>query len=670
MLKTRFLIFLTPIGIYVLWLLIRLAIRKRPSRFEVSVGLSVLLLLYFLTSVGTGIFWVAAQELPIFDWHYLPGYILLLLGLAHVVLHWKSVAIFLQKRAPAPLVKPDGTGFRGWIKLLSYGCLGIMVCGAAFMVGTRYASQNFQFSDAGGDALNASAASVAEEGKPIEPRRLRMAPLAVTLAQVYHDGCSYPNRFNLPGITLRVRPPVLKEYPGKLLVQLPARQTQGGASVLEAYTRWYDGVGADQGTLDLGQLSTLLYYTQGISKTLERPGMTFDLRTAASAGALYPVNTYVLAHKVEGLAPGIYYYDPKQSALVQVREGDAMETLAALSGSPEAIRSAPATVIFTTTFGRTAFKYAERSYRYVAMDSGHAAYNLSLSAAALGFRAPMVVRFDDSGVNQLLALDPASEFTLLIQPIGSAPVSKEGEPRFLPALASGAGMKKGSLLDLIHGGTGLRKGKTVGLRELFPEGDAPGKGRLSLPAPAQGGSLLPVIQRRRSVRTFSGKSMGMEELSALCAAAAGYGKSPATPDPLLSSSSPLDLYLFARDVRGLAQGIYRYHPNGHSLELVRSGDFAKATLKACFEQEFCGTANVVFFKTAKWDYLSYPDGDRGYRYACLRAGFMGEGLYLQGTALDIGVCGVGAFEDGAVGKVLELDPAKEACLYITAAGKL
>jgi SagB-type dehydrogenase family enzyme len=644
--------------------------RKRPSRFEVSVGLSVLLLLYFLTSVSTGIFWVAAQELPIFDWHYIPGYILLMVGLAHVVLHWNSVALFLRKRAPRAVVETDGTGFRGWVKTLSLGFLGILVCGVTFMVGTRYASQNFQFSEGAGDAVSVLGMSAGEEGKPIAPRRLRTAPVTVTLAQLYHDGCSYPNRFNLPGITLRVKPPVYKEYTDKPVVKLPPWETKGGSSVLEAYGRWYDGTGSDQASITLNQLSTLLYYTQGISKTLERPGMTFELRTAASAGALYPVNTYVLVHKVDGVAPGIYYYDPKQAALVQVKDGDPTEALAGASGSPEAIRSAPVTVLFTATFGRTAFKYGERSYRYVAMDTGHASYNLALSAGNLGLRAPLVGRFDDAQVNQLMGLEAATEFTLLIQPIGSAPVSKDAEPRFLSSIGTGAGLKKGSLLDLIHGGTGLRKGKTVGPRVLFPEMDAPGKGRLNLPAPAKGSSLLPTIMRRRSVRDYSGKTMEQDELSALCAASAGFGKAPVSADPLWSGSSPLDLYLFVRDVRGLAQGIYRYHPNGHSLELVRTGDFAKAIMKACLEQEFCGTANVVFFKTINWDNLSYPDGDRGYRYACLRAGFMGEGLYLQGTALDIGVCGVGAFSDGAVGKILDLDPAKDVCLYVTAAGKL
>ena len=669
MLRPRVVLFLAPIGVYLLWLLSRLVFRRKPSRFEVSVGLSILLLLYFLTTVGTGIFWVAAQELPIFDWHYLPGYLLLLIGLTHVVLHWKTLALFFRKRAPEALVARDGSGFRGWVRGTSFALLGLAVGGALFLAGTRFASQRFSFTDGGGE-LGTLSSSNATEGNPLEPRRLRAAPVSVTLAQLYHEGCSYPNRFNLPGLTIRTRPIVIKDYPGLSATRLPEPQASGGTSILDAYWRWYSAEGQEATSLRLDQVSTLLYHTQGISKTLQLRGMAFDLRTAPSAGALFPVNVYLLASRVEGLASGLYYYNPKQDALVLVQAGEHAGTLAGLSGSPELIRSAPVTLLFTSTFGRTAFKYGERSYRYVNMDTGHAAYNAALCAASLGLRAPMVARFDDAGVNRLLGLDGMTEGTLLIQPLGAGKGTPGKEPRFLPAPFGGTGGAKGSFLDLIHGGTSLRLGQTMGVQMVFPEMDAPAEGRVSLPAPASGKPLFTAIRGRRSVRNYSGGSIELAELSALCASSAGGGKTPGITDPLLSGSAPLQMYVMVRDVRSLAPGIYRYHPRNHELEPLRAGDFSKACMKACFEQEFCGTANAVFFKTVKWDSLAYPDGDRGYRYACLRAGFMGEGLYLQGAALNLGVCGVGAFEDGAVAKLLEMDPAKEICLYVTAAGKL
>jgi hypothetical protein len=53
--------------------------------------------------------------------------------------------------------------------------------------------------------------------------------------------------------------------------------------------------------LPLSHLSRLLWAAQGITKKIYGHG----LRTAPSAGALYPVETYVAAHMVEGLDPGI-----------------------------------------------------------------------------------------------------------------------------------------------------------------------------------------------------------------------------------------------------------------------------------------------------------------------------------------------------------------------------
>jgi hypothetical protein len=100
-----------------------------------------------------------------------------------------------------------------------------------------------------------------------------------------------------------------------------------------------------------------------------------------------------------------------------------------------------------------------------------------------------------------------------------------------------------------------------------------------------------------------------------------------------------------RHVEGLGAGIYRYVPASHALRRTKEGDYSATCESASLQQEFCGTADVVFVKTVAWRDLLVPDGDRGYRYACLRAGVAGEGLYLAGSALGIGVCGVGAFED-------------------------
>lgn len=663
MLRARFALFLAPLCLYLGWLLLKALLRRKPSRFEVTVGLSVLLLLYFLVVVGTGIFWVAAQELPVFDWHYLPGYVLLLLALAHVVLHWKSVAAFLRRGAPAGLKSEDGNRFTGWLRYTGYGLVGLLAGGACFFAGTRFGSPRFHFS--GTEGAWKTTQAMGSEGDPIRPKYLKASPVTSTLSQLYHQGCAYPNTFELPGLTLQGRPPVTKDYGDKPTLPLPDPKADSPVAVGEAYLRWVSGEGRDGASLSLTELSQLLHHSQGIRETLEFRGRSFDFRTAASAGALYPVNLYVLAQRVEGLAPGLYHYNPKLKALVSLDPAARSEVLAAASGSPEAIRSAPATVIYTVTFGRTAFKYRDRSYRYVNMDTGHAAYNLALCAAALGLRAPLSARFDDDKVQALLGLNATEEGALLVQPLGAAAEPEGQEPRFHPVQGREG---QGSFIDLIHGGTAFTRGKTLGRRLAFPPMDRPGEGRISLPAPEKGKGIHAAILARKSIRDFSERPMSKAQLSALCQASSGYGRTPGFQDPLLGSSAPLDLRILVRSVEGLEPGIYRYHPADHSLEPLKQGAFSSACMKASLEQEFCGTAQAVFLKVVTWSLMEYPDGDRGYRYACLRAGLMGEGLYVQGAALGLGVCGVGAFEDGSIGKLLGLDPKKEACLYLTAVG--
>ncbi len=670
MLTARFVLFLLPVALFLMWLGLRTALGNRPSRFVATTVFSLVLLLYFLVVVGTGIFWVAAQELPVFDWHYLPGYILLIMTLVHVVLHWSSITALLRRSAPQAIVEHGGARFVPWVRtagcVLAAGTAGALV----FFLGVRHGSRTLAFTiqDVQGGA-GASTRKLA--AKPlVAPILVQSGGTSTTLAEYYQEGSSYPARASLPGLTLSERPQVYKEYPGHAEVALPPVKSEGGGAILEAFQAWISGAARPEaGELTLGQLSLLLYHTQGISKTLRVRGLAYDLRTAPSAGALYPVNVYVLVTKVAGLAPGLYYYHPKRAALLLVKADPMLaDQLQMLSGSPDLYDDAPATVIFTVTFGRTAFKYRERAYRYVAMDTGHAAYNLGVCAASLGFCAPLIGRFDDVALNALVDVDPSVEAGFLIMPIGGSK-GVSPEPTFQSDAAGRGGPSKVTFVGLIHGGTSLRLAGGSGQMPRHPSRVEGGPKDIPLPAPAQGTSLLPAIFARRSGRAYSTEPVSLEELSALCAASAQAQKDPGPGNPLLAYSAPLTLYALVHNVRDLGPGVYRYIPATHALQLVRKGDVSKACQEACFEQEFCGTAAVVFVKTVTWSDVLYPDGDRGYRYVNLHAGIMGEGLYVQSTALGLGVCGVGAFEDSGVASILGIVPGEEVPLYVTAVGK-
>lgn len=161
------------------------------------------------------------------------------------------------------------------------------------------------------------------------------------------------------------------------------------------------------GLEDVGQL---LWAAQGITG----PG---GLRTAPSAGALYPLELYVVAGEVDGLAPGVYHYSPPDHALRLLAAGDNRSALsqAALGQAP--VADAPAVIALAAVFERTTAKYGERGEDYVHMEVGAAAQNVYLQATALGLGTVFIGAFDDEAVGRVLRLDE-DETILCLMPVG------------------------------------------------------------------------------------------------------------------------------------------------------------------------------------------------------------------------------------------------------------
>jgi SagB-type dehydrogenase family enzyme len=162
--------------------------------------------------------------------------------------------------------------------------------------------------------------------------------------------------------------------------------------------------------LTLAQVAQLLWAAQGIT---HRDGR----RTAPSAGALYPLELYLVAGHVQGLVAGVYRYVPPTHELERVSEGDARAALCRAALGQEWVAQAPVVVVVAAVERRTTRKYGARGRQYVHLEAGHAAQNTLLQATALGLGAVMVGAFDDEAVRRVLAL-PAEETTLYIMPIG------------------------------------------------------------------------------------------------------------------------------------------------------------------------------------------------------------------------------------------------------------
>lgn len=197
-------------------------------------------------------------------------------------------------------------------------------------------------------------------------------------------------------------------------VSLPAPPTAGAISLEEALARRRSVREFIPGALTLAEISRLLWAAQGVTE----PGR----RTAPSAGATYPLEIYLVAGDVEGLAAGVYRYRPGRHRLEAVTDDDIRLTLAAAAWGQGCVRRAAAVVAIAAVFERTAARYGERGERYVHMEAGHAAQNLLLQATALGLGAAPVGAFSDTLVSRLLRL-PDGETPLYLIPVGRSPRS-------------------------------------------------------------------------------------------------------------------------------------------------------------------------------------------------------------------------------------------------------
>ncbi len=158
------------------------------------------------------------------------------------------------------------------------------------------------------------------------------------------------------------------------------------------------------------EISQLLWAAQGMTS---RDG----LRTAPSAGALYPLELYLVVGAVQGLEAGIYNYVPDGHRLVRKVSGEHRRELAAAALGQECVADAAVVLVFASVERRTTRKYGSRGARYIHIEVGHAAQNVLLQATALGLGAVVVGAFDDAKVAALLNL-PAGEAPLYLVPLG------------------------------------------------------------------------------------------------------------------------------------------------------------------------------------------------------------------------------------------------------------
>ncbi|MBA5608464.1 SagB family peptide dehydrogenase [Duganella sp. FT3S] len=603
---------LLPTILYAAGLAARMLLRRgRPSRQALNLQLSLLLMLYLAATAGLGLFWVARQQLPVFDWHYLFGYGTLALALIHLYFNLPAALQALRRPPHAAASPPAGRG-RG-------RRAGMAAAMAAALVAAWWLGAGWQV------ARHAPLASLPAASPNVEAVLRYHADSSASRRQVLDRA---------PALDWGQAPPAFKAYPAAAHIRL-SRGDVGWRGLSAAL----GGAGARTDALRLPELGDLLYLSAGV--TGRREGGR-ALRAAPSAGALFSSELYLLVRAVQGLAPGVYHYDADQERL------DVLGPLPADSGAPFADH-ADAAIVLTSVIRRTAYKYGDRAYRYVAADGGHLLENLRVASQSAGMRATLAARFDEGRLAHALGVDGDDEIVLAVMELrraGAAP-AQAWPPRYAELAAGPAPAP--DVTAMVQRATSLRLADAEAGRDRADV--------VTLPAPqASAVPVRQVIVERRSKRRFTGEPVPL-------AALAGMLADLVQPDQL---SGAVRISLVVNRVQGLAPGIYRYDRR-QALRRVRAGQFSAAAEQAALSQSVVGDAAVVLVLSVERGAL-LAEGARGYRHGLLETGLIGERWLLGAVGRHLGACPVGAFYDDEAAALIDADPQREWVLHFAALG--
>ena len=505
---------------------------------------------------------------------------------------------------------------------------------------------------------------------------------------------SFHESTKLAYINLANKPPLYKTYSGLPTVSLPGDFPSPETPTLEAVSALTPTGGPEP---NLTTLAQLLYFSAGVIRTgVFRTAGEVHFRAAASAGGLYPVEAYLVCRDISGLEAGVYHFSPADFSLTRLRTGDYRADLSQAAGGYAQIAAAPATIILTTVFWRSSWKYRNRGYRYCLWDTGTVAANLLATAAAAGLPAQVLNAFLDNPVNDLLGIDGVAEAAICLVPIGLGTDGYNNSGLDADA-ESGTGAKPEAVsnteaapLEPVAGASIITAPGEIDYPEIrqmhtatlltvdaevatcrsgidFPIGESPGDffpfqepnvGALSS-AP-----LGETIKKRGSTRRFDRVPISFASLSAILDCA-----TKGVPSDFLAKpgDSLLDLYIIVNAVADLPSGAYYYSNSKEGLALLQAGEFREEAGHLGFEQALPADAAAVVFFMADLELILQQYGNRGYRAAQLEAGIIGGRLYLNTHSLDLGASGL-TFYDDAVTDFFSPHAAGKSTIFVAPLG--
>jgi SagB-type dehydrogenase family enzyme len=468
-----------------------------------------------------------------------------------------------------------------------------------------------------------------------------------------------------------IKPLPFKIYPAIEPVRLP---TDLPALAVDTFAALAPGPPPAPGPpLDLHRLAALLFFSAGVTRVKTYPGGTqVHFRAAASTGALYQTEAYVVAGDVAGLDPGVYHFNPGDFSLRRLRTGD-FRGAVALAAADHAVAEQPASIVLSAIYWRNTWKYQARGYRHLFWDSGTLLAQLLAAAWALRLPARLVAGFVDVEMDALLGLDASKESALVVVPVGAAgrpasapPLLTALAPEVIPLSAREIDypLLRRALEDSrLDSEAEVEEWRERGRAETTPRRDTGAADPIALPAPSAeaGRSLAETITRRGSTREFSGEAISVEALSsALYHATRGV--------PADAPAGQVDLYLAIHAVDGIAPGAYFYDRASHGLLPLRSGTVRDDAAFLCLEQPLGGQSSATVFFLADLTRALDRWGNRGYRLVNLEAGLIGGRLYLGAYGQRFGATGL-TFYDREVVAFFSPHAAGRDAVFVTALGR-
>jgi len=446
------------------------------------------------------------------------------------------------------------------------------------------------------------------------------------------------------------------------------------------------------------RLSRLLLCSYGLTARLtSMMGDDLYLRSAPSAGGLYPAEIYLISRGLLQLPPGLYNYQAKTHSLVHFWDNEVWQGLQDACFWHPVLENTQIALVTTAIFYRSAWRYQDRAYRRIFLDTGHLLGNIELASAMVDYRPHLIGGFLDQAVNQLLYLDAEQEGAIAVIPLADLLDLNQNLPSGMTALPSSIQTEypripEGQLLSYLHQATQIQE--VFNLESLAtstnPDEEKSLEDKYNFPfclkisttsqAINWQGQISPnvlfqaletTILRRRSTRAYSGAEITFEELKALLDFTyqpQHYIQQNLDPNPDYFDLNLIETFIAVSGVNGLEEGCYYYAPKAEELRQIRFKNFRQELHFLCLGQDLGRDAAAVLFHTADLKAAVAKYGDRAYRYLHMDAGHLGERLNLAAMRLGLGVSGIGGFFDDQVNEVLGI-PADEAVLYVTTLGR-